>query len=233
MRKWALAIIAFSFLGSAAHATAQEAGLGEIIVTAQRSGDYYSDEQTVIGLRRMADSAVQEVLITSDSRDENTRKKEIRSMMESAIRKASGTSIELVVGDFELHPVTLANYQDIALGKGSRPDTSQISFYVKSKLGGSPGSAQDRIDAFIGSVPTNGRSLIEPLGDLTLTIINPDQYRDQIVKLIAAESTKYAGYFGADYGVDVGGLDGQIHWAQASLSEVFLYIPYRFSIKPK
>jgi len=55
------------------------------------------------------------------------------------------------------------------------------------------GSAQGRIDNFIKSVPATGRALIEKRGNITLTIVNPDQYRDQIVKLIAAEALKCGG----------------------------------------
>lgn len=206
----------------------------EIVVTGARSSaDYYSDEQTVIGLRRQADSAVQAVKITSDSREEEVRKREIHAMMESAIRGAGGAGVELVTGDFELAPVTLANYRDLVFARGARPDTSEIRLFVKSKLSGSAGGAQGRIDNFIRSVPASGRSLMEKQGRLTLTIINPDQYRDQIVKLIAAESLKYASFFGSDYGVDVGGLNEELSWTQVSGTEVFLYIPYRFNIRPK
>jgi hypothetical protein len=226
-------LITCSLLASASAVLAQEE-MGEIIVTAQRaSGDYYDDEQPVIGLKRTADSAVQAVKITSDSREEDVRKREIQAMLEVAIKRASTAGVELVTGDFELVQVTLANYKNLIFKKGNRPDTSEVGFFVKSKLAGSTGNAQMRIDNFINGVPATGRSLIEKQGELTLTIINPDQYRDQIVKLVSAESIKYAGFFGADYGVEVGGLDQQLNWSQASGTEVFLYIPYRFSIKPK
>ncbi|MCR8526445.1 hypothetical protein WB334_26005, partial [Escherichia coli] len=58
---------------------------GEIVVTGQRaSKEYYEDQQTVIGLRRQADSAVQSVAITSDSREESVRKLEIHTMLANA-----------------------------------------------------------------------------------------------------------------------------------------------------
>ncbi len=208
--------------------------MGEIIVTGTRSsGDYFSDEQTVIGLRRPGDSALQSVMITSDSRDADVRKREIHAMLESALKRSAGASVVLVTGDFELQEITLANYKDLPFRAGNRADTSTVSFYVKSKLAGSTGGAQGRIDSFIKGVAPSGRSLLEKQGELTLTIVNPDQYRDQIIKLIAAESLKYASFFGPDYGVDIGGLNEQLSWTQASGTEVFLYIPYRFNIRPK
>src|SRR3990167_1314497 len=189
---------------------------GEVVVTGQRaSADYLSDEQTVVGLRRPADSAIQPVKFTSDSRG------------------ADAAGVEIVTGEFELTRVTLANYRDLAFRGGARPDTSEIAVYVKAKLGGSVGSAQSRIDNFVKAVPAEGRALMERRGALTLTIINPDQYRPEIVKLVAAEALKTAGAFGADYGVEVAGLNEQLIWAQASATEVFLYIPYRFTVRPK
>jgi hypothetical protein len=217
-------------------ATAQDNSniAGEIVVTAQRaSGAYLDDAQPVIGLRRTADSAVQSVEINSDSREEAERKREIHAMLEAAINRASAAGVELVTGNFQLEPITLANYRNLIFQRGARPDTSLVTFYVKSKLAGSTGSAQTRIDSFIKGVPASGRSLMEKRGGLTLTIINPDQYRDGIVKLIAAEGRKYAAMFGPDYGVEVSGLSEQLSWAQASRTEVFLYLPYRFSVRPK
>ncbi|HMO77287.1 MAG TPA: TonB-dependent receptor [Sphingopyxis sp.] len=207
---------------------------GEVVVTAQRaSANYLSDEQTVVGLRRTADSAIQRVKFTSDSRDEDMRKREIHAMLEAAIRRADGAGVELVTGDFELTKVTLANYKDLIFGRGARPDTSEIGLFVKAGLAGSVGSAQGRIDNFVKAVPPNGRALMEKNGGITLTIINPDQYRPEIVKLVAAEALKTAGAFGPDYGVEVAGLNEQLIWAQASTTEVFLYIPYRFTVRPK
>ncbi len=213
---------------------AQVDGLGEIIVTAQRaSGEFFSDEQPVVGLRRAADSAVQSVTVSSDSRDEEMRRKEIWAMLANAIKRAEGAGVELVTGDFELVPVTMASYKDLVFSRGGRPDTSVLKLMVKAKLAGSAGGAQKRIDDFLKSVPPDGRSLMEKQGSLTLTIINPDQYRDEIVKLIATEANRYSSYFGAGYGVEVAGLSEQLAWSQISNTQVFLYIPYRFVVKPR
>lgn len=110
---------------------------------------------------------------------------------------------------------------------------SEIGLLVKASPAGSVGSAQGRIDNFIKSVPATGRALSEKRGRITLTIVNPDQYRDQIIKLIAAEALKSAAAFAPGYGVEVAGLSEQLIWAQASATEVFLYIPYRFTIRPR
>lgn len=227
-------ILAGAALFAAFPVQAQDELTGEVVVTGSRTdADYFDEDQTVIGLRRSADSAIQPVRIVSDSRDEEVRKREIRAMLESALQHASQSGVELVVGELALTAVTQGNYRDLVFTNAGRPDTSQVTFYVKSKMTGSAGDAQQRIDSFLKAVPATGRSLLEKTGALSLTIVNPDQYRDGIVRLIAAESKKYAGYFGSDYGVEISGLDNQLLWTQVSLSDVFLFIPYRFTIRPK
>ncbi len=52
-------------------------------------------------------------------------------------------------------------------------------------------------------------------------------------KLVAAEALKTAAAFGPHYGGEVAWLNEQLIWAQAIATEVFIYIPYRFSVRPK
>lgn len=233
-----IAVLLSFFVVAVPVATAQQSTSSDlsanIIVTAQRSdGEYFEDEQPVIGLRRKADFAAQSVALTSDSRDEDTRKREIYAMMENALAKATGAGVDLVYGDYELKKITRANFRDLVIFNGRRPDTSEMRFYVQRSLSDSTADADKSISAYIKSVAAVGRSLLEKRGDLALTIVGPDQYRDQIVQMIAAESTKYASFFGPDYGVEISGLNEQLVWTQVSAADVFLYIPYRFTIRPK
>lgn len=218
-------------------ALAQEAsqpGLGEVIVTGNRlNARYAQQDRPVVGLRRKADSAVMQVTISSDSRDEATRKKEIHAILLAAIDRAAGAGVELVTGNFELVPVTRVNYQDLPMVWAGRVDTSKVDLMVKVKLAGSTAAAEQQLNAFIKGVPNSGRGAIDKMGGLTLTIINPDQYRDAIVTLVAQNARHYAGIFGPDYAVQVTGVDGQIFWSQISSTDVFLHVPYRYTIVPR
>jgi len=64
-------------------------------------------------------------------------------------------------------------------------------------------------------------------------VVNPDQYRPQIIDLIAADSAATSAKFGPSYGVEVRGLDRPVEWARASLTEVFLYLPSAYVVRPK
>ena len=230
-------ILAAALCASAIPLAAQNTStpkLGEIIVTGNRlNAGYAQENRPVIGLRRQADSAVRTLSFSSDSRDEATRKKEIHTMLAAAIDKAAAAGVDLVVGNFELTPVTKGNYQELPLYGTGRVDTSKVDVLVKVKLAGSTVSASDRIDAFAKSLSRNGRGAIDQGGGLTLTIVNPDQYRDSIVKMVAEDARSRAAFFGPDYAVQVTGIDGQVFWSQVSGTDVFLYIPYRYLVVPK
>jgi len=74
---------------------------------------------------------------------------------------------------------------------------------------------------------------METQGDLTLSVVSPDQYRGQIIDLIAADAAASAAKFGPGYGVQVSGLDRPVEWARASLTEVALYLPASYTVRPK
>lgn len=209
----------------------------------------------VIGLKRQADSAARNIEIVSDSREATMRKNEVQAMLLDAIDRAKRDGFSLVVGQLNLVEVTRANWQDQFPGLGGKPEPEDdedddydddnepqaafeddgskatVRLKVKTKLDGSIGNAQAKITSFVKSVPVTGRSQIAQKGGLALTIINPEQYRDEIYKRIAAGAKHAVSFYGPEYGVDVTGLDKDIAWEQVSNTDVFLYIPYSFSIE--
>ena len=228
---------AATFVAASAPVAAQQSntdGLGEVVVTANRlNAPYAARNRPVVGLRRQADSAVMQVSVSSDSRNPDTRKREIHAVIASALKRAPAAGIELVTGNFELRPVTTANYKELPFVGAGRVDTSRAIIMIKTAMSGSAVAAEKKLKAFIKSIPKSGRGVTERPGKMTLTIKNPDQYRDEIVTLVAQDARHNTAIFGPDYAVQVTGIDGQISWSQISRTEVFLYIPYRYTIVPK
>jgi hypothetical protein len=211
----------------------------------------------VIGLKRQADSAVRTIEIVSDSRDEAVRRREVQAMLLDAIDSAKRQGLFLVTGQFELVEVTRINWKDQFPGLADKADakgeddddydddqdnqpdasfeddgsTATVRVKVKTKLDGSIGNAQQKITSFAKSVPVTGRSQIVQKGGLALTIINPEQYRDDVYRRIATGATHAASFYGPEYGLNMTGLDQALAWKQVSNTEVFLYIPYSFSIE--
>ena len=218
-------------------ASAQDSGLSEVIVTAQRrQEDGYSAEMPAIGIRRTADFAIEEVTITGDSRDPDQRREEIYGMVAAALAAAPAAGVRLAYGDDRVEALTSQNVHELTLVKdNNRPDTQHVSFLVKVPLaqGNDAQIAERRITAFIKAVKPVGRALMEASGDLTLSVVAPDQYRGAIADAIAADAKAMAARLGDGYGVQIDGLNRPVEWARSGVSEVLLYIPYRLSVLPR
>ena len=212
MRSMLLGAALFSSAASAAdpqEPTAVSVGSQEIVVTGTRMNiDGYSAQTPAVGLKKVADFAIQPVVVTGDTRDADQRHEE----MYQTIRKA----IELA-------------------GSNSRPDTSRVELMVKAPLAGAADAkeATARIDRFLKAIKPVGRALVSASDDLSLSVVAPDQYRPEIGRIIAADAAAMAAKFGPDYAVEVRGLNRPVDWTRASLTEVFLYIPYELVITPK
>jgi mannose-6-phosphate isomerase-like protein (cupin superfamily) len=229
-------IITFCLLGLAVPGTAQENGYNEIIVTAsRRQANDYDERVPLVGLRRMGDFGVQEVIVAGDSRDTRTRRDEIYAMIKGAIELAGKRGgVELATGEMVVEPLTLTNYKNLSLTNDGRPDSERTSFLIKTKLtsGSNAKAALEQIDAFIKSVRPVGRAEIRASGDLTLSIVRPDQYRAEIVDLVAADAKAVAAKLGGGYGVEIKGIDRPVEWSRASLTDAFLYVPYSYVVVP-
>ena len=232
-------LLAALLIGGSHSASAQvpvtSVGNSEIIVTgARRNIDNYDSQSPAVGLRRVADFAVQPVKVTGDTRDLDLRHKEIYDTIGSAIGLANSYGVELAFGEVVVEPLTLANYRGLTLSKDDRPDTNKVELLVKAKLNGTDArEATGRIDRFLKALKPVGRTLVDPIDDMTLSVVAPDQYRGEIGKLIALDASAMAAKFGPDYAVEVRGLNRPVEWSRASLTEVFLYVPYELVIRPK
>jgi hypothetical protein len=232
-----------------APAFAQDLNEGEIVVTASRARPTYIDRRTnaaveaeedasalpSVGLRRRADFALLPVLIAGDTRERDARRNEILTMVRSALERARSAGIELAVGGFFVVPLTADNYRTLAFQGDGRPDSERVVFFIKTRLGTSADEANQaitRLEQFVRSVPAAGRAEMRAAGPLTLSIVAPDQYRNQILDMIATEARAIAGRFGPAQQVEAHGLDRPVEWRRAGVTEVFLYIPHRLIFRP-
>lgn len=231
-------------------AQAQDLNEGEVVVTGSRVRQIYMDPRTnrpietgeeeagalpSVGLRRRADSALLPVVVTGDTRELEQRREEILTMVRSALDLARRSGIELAIGDFFVVPLTAENYRTLAFMGDGRPDSERVAFFVKTRLGASADEANQaitRLEQFVRSVPKAGRAEMRAAGPLTLSIVAPDQYRGQLLDLIAADARAVAARFGPDQKVEAHGLDRPVEWRRAGVTEVFLYIPHRLVFRP-
>ena len=204
----------------------------EIVVT----GSYVEHSPPAQRVVRSADNLLLKVLITNDARDEDERKSEIHATLLGAVRLAKKTkNIELSSvssNDFVL-PLNSANYK-IDLMNGSRPDTSQAFFRVKTRI--VPGANAEQLlsdlKRFTSDLKMTGRTLVEVQGNIEVSIINPRQYRAQAIKLMAEDVKTVTGALGSDYRVVLTGIDKPVEWARVGSTDVAIFIPYEYIVVP-
>ena len=82
-----------------------------IVVTGSRNergsyDAYYDEQQSAIGLTRIADKFVKPIYINSDSRGPEIRRAKVTAMLQETIRLAAKEGIALIAGDYRLVPLT-------------------------------------------------------------------------------------------------------------------------------
>lgn len=228
MVRWIATIV---LVCSAQPALAQD----EIVVTGQRRDGALPDNSGV-GIRRPADFVVQRVTVYGDSRERDPRRKEILATVRNSIETGNRRGIQVAYGTTVIQPLTIGNYADELKFEDDddREDPEKVSFVIKAPLsGGDAPSALAKLREFIKVVPLEGRAVIEADGDPGVSIVNPSQYRGQIVAAIAADANASAGQFGPGHAAEVSDLARPVRWVLTGPTEVLLYIDHDLKIIPK
>lgn len=214
-----------------APAFAQEE-LEEVVVTGMREGDGLPGTF----LRRTGDYLLLQVDVTNDSREAKERKDEIYATLKTALAAANrdGT-IELSVVENELVIPLKVDSATVVLRNGDRPDTSVTRISVKTRIPEKGANGQQLISKlkdFVSDIKVTGRTKLDPDGDIDISIVGPNQYRDEIIALYAADAKKVTQALGEDYKVVTRGIDRPVEWVRMGLLELALYVPYRFDVLP-
>jgi hypothetical protein len=227
-------------------ANAQDSTVEEIVVTAQRiGGPSYGEPRynaasavPVVRTERRADNLIVSIQVINDTRDAAIRRTEITRSLTSMARAAAGRGdIDLsIIKDGSLVPFTESMISTLTLGvDDDRDDTSVATLIVKTPIreGDTLDSASTRVEDFVEGAAMTGRSLAEISGSWQLSIVDPPQYRDPVVRLIAEDARATAAAFGEGYAVTVTGLEGRVAWQQSGPLSLILYIPYQMMVTPR
>ena len=232
MKKNKLALFVGSLL-MAGVALSQES-LEEVVVTGMRG------EGTAVpgtSLKRPGDYILLTVQVGNDSREEKTRTDEITATLRAMLAAASkDKSIELsVIGDNNLVLPLKLDSATLRLVKGKRPDTSETTISVKTRIPSTVGNSSAlvaKLRDFASGIKPVGRTVIDEDGDFEISIVNPAQYRDRVIDLFAADVKKVTAALGSDYKVIAHGIDQPIEWVRAGMLEVTIFVPYRYDVLP-
>jgi hypothetical protein len=230
--RWLVGLFLLTFI--APFATAQDQ-MEEIVVTGMRKGD--GAEMPGTFLRKTGDYVLLGVAVTNDTREEKARKEEIYATLRAALAAAKRDgSIELsVVDDNELVIPLKVDSATVVLQKGDRPDTSATRISVKTKIPSQNANGQaliSKLKDFVSNIKAEGRTKLDPDGDIDISIVGPNRYRDEIILLYAADAKKITSALGEDYKIVTTGIDRPVKWVRMGLLELALFIPYKFDVLP-
>lgn len=206
--------------------------LEEVIVT----GAHAQSAPPAQRVLRQADNLLLRILITNDAREAEQRKAEIHATLLRAIKSADsskGISISSVTPNGFVLPLTESNYR-IDLTRGSRPDTSQAYFRVRAPITDQK-DAEDlhsSLKRFVTDLKMEGRTLVEIDSDVEVSIVNPQQYRNQVIGLMAEDVNSVTSALGDDYRVVLSGIDRPVQWARVGSTDVAIFIPYEYMVVP-
>ncbi len=204
----------------------------------------YSDQAIAVselpGVRliRKGDSLLLTVQLINDSIEPERRNQELKETLANMLAAADADqTIELSVVDKEgyITEVSSIDQNVDILGSTAQRGMSHIDIRLKTSI---PDEAIDgqplvkRLRDFVGSTSTVGRTVVTPTGKVDISILNPEQYRGEIIKLITAEIGLITGELGDDYKVILEGLEKPLGWRRTGIVDLELYIPYRFKVIP-
>lgn len=220
-------IIATSLTIGALASQAQEM-VEEIVVTGIRASlDYY--ETPAVTIKKTGDFLVQRVKIINDSRDKDLREHEIRETLQSlSIAAARNGDIELSYGEEFLRNLDPKDSNLIFSEERSRADTSYLYFSVKLKVNDKqlPEAQEATLEKFIKSAKKTGRTELDMEDETGLSIVNPEKYRYEVIREIAAENARLLDAMGQKCDIQLQGLSNRIQWQRTGITELAIFIPY-------
>jgi hypothetical protein len=191
-----------------------------------------------VRLVRKGDSLLLAVRILNDSIQPARRQQELKETLSNMLEAAEADqTVELSVVDKEGYITELTSVDrnvDI-LGSTAQRGMSHIDIRLKTSIPADTIDGQalvKRLRDFVESTDTVGRTVVSPTGKVDISILDPDQYRGEIIKLIAAEINLTKGELGNDYKVILDGLEKPLSWRRTGVVELELYIPYRYRVIP-
>jgi hypothetical protein len=201
----------------------------EVVVTGLRSTSEGFSGLPAVTIKKQADFLVQEIELSNDSRAPDLRKKEMISTIEAMLKRAaSDKRIALSYGKGFLLPIEITEEAlQIIEGKG-RSDTSSIRIFVKITLAPDDNAKARIIDLkkFIANTQVVGRTEVESVGDVGLSVVNPEKYRYELLTKIAEDNRKLAKAIGGKCKVALTELARRVSWRRTEVAELTLYIPY-------
>lgn len=233
MKKLALIVFASAVLavGDVTSALAQE-----IVVTASRYRSAFGELPIPhVSQKRRADFAISELEVRSDTRDFTERRNEMREALRGLEARARSGQVTLALTDDGaglVRPFSMGAAEELIVAD-RRPDTSLVTIRLRTPVAAEDTleSLHGRIERFVAGAAKPGRVEMEA-GDTELTLVNPEQYRPELLRDIANDGNEITAMLGVGYGLQLTGLERQVAWRRTGDLELTLFVSYTLSAAP-
>lgn len=218
-----------------------QAQLDEIVVTGSRIVSDNSRNTVLaspgIFYERRGDFLLLEVRIENDSRDIGTRLAELNQTVESIISAAAQSPdivLSLIDDNNFVRPLSISSFKDGIRG-GRRPDTSVATLQVKTDI---PDTVADsfelaaKLGKFVSELKEVGRTTITNSDDISVSVVNPYQYRQTVMQLVLDEIQQVKTTLGPDYRIVLRGLDKELSWVRSGALNLAFTLPYTYDVIP-
>ena len=211
----------------------------EIVVTGSRISRTSNLENGGPGVTviKRGDFLLLEVLVESDARERKDRMAELLQTIEAMLSAAeSDPSIELSIIESgrTVRQLTTSNYVS-GVSRGARPDTSIARMRVKTAI---PEQVENsallasKLSRFVDGIEETGRITISTAGETSVSVLDPFQYRDEVVSLVIQEVNAVKDALGPEYVAIIDGLDRQVYWDRKGDIDLAFSLPYSYKIIP-
>ena len=210
------------------------AQLDEIIVTGTRVNN---DNNPGVFLEKRGDFLLLEARLINDTRDARLRKREMNKTFDKILEAAkANTDIQLSIVDDNgiVGPLTKDVF-GANVSFGPRADTSQATILLKTEIPDNVTSAfglLTKLESFVDEIKGDGRSEFQATDDTSISVINPNQYRHDVIKLIVSEVNLITNSLNGDYGAKIKGINQELQWARSGELNLAFFIPYSYDIIP-
>lgn len=211
----------------------------EIVVTGSRiiQGTDINTAGPGIFYERRGDFLLLEVLVENDSREIGTRLSELTETVEDIIAAAENEKdikLSLIDENNFVRPLSVNSFGE-GIRSGNRPDTSIATLQVKTDI---PTEVADsfklaaKLGRFVDGLKEKGRTTITNSDDISVSVVNPYQYRETVMDMVLAEIKDVNQSLGPDYRAVVRGLDKELSWVRSGSLNLAFTLPYTYDIIP-
>lgn len=229
MRKWVL--LALSSLLSIPALAQDESSLDEVVVTGTRISYEDLNELPAASIIKPGDYLSLAITLSNDTRDPEKRHDEMRASVRSLLQRAGSIEIRGNEKDAGDQPLSVNRLELQFDPDGSRADVSNVYLTLRVKVDpDTDGRSQSRamrklLEAF---VPV-GRTEISSTGTISIGILKPGRFRQEILEAIATDLQLIRSTIG-ECEIAISGLNNRVRWQRASTTELLLYIPYSIEL---